>query len=310
MTVKGQTDTGVYVAPTATEVTVSATQYDVIIDSNVAKLNTIIVPSNVTNATINMTDLMIITNEERIVNTPANNVLKIQSSTSVMEIPANTKISAASDSNWTGVINIPTVKLNSSITVIPDSGKTALVDSVIEIGFGDVELILDKAVKILFVGKAGKYVGYSRGGVFTPIIATCGENSQTWADTNLGDGGDCKIDSDSGSDLIVWTKHFTKFVTYTQTVIPPVDSSSSSGTVIIRDASTSSTSDVDFEVAKTTAKTEITGDTNNDGKVNKYDFALMMADWGKTGLSVLSDLNQDSKVDKYDFALLMVNWSL
>jgi len=51
-----------------------------------------------------------------------------------------------------------------------------------------------------------------------------------------------------------------------------------------------------------------TGDTNKDNKVDKYDFALMMADWGKTGVNS-SDLNGDNKVDKYDFALLMLNWS-
>ena len=50
-----------------------------------------------------------------------------------------------------------------------------------------------------------------------------------------------------------------------------------------------------------------TGDINKDKKVDKYDFALIMANWGKTG-SNDSDLNGDNKVDKYDFALLMVNW--
>lgn len=53
---------------------------------------------------------------------------------------------------------------------------------------------------------------------------------------------------------------------------------------------------------------KIIGDINNDAKVNKYDFALMMSAWGKTGTNS-SDLNNDNKVDKYDFALLMLNWS-
>jgi len=51
-----------------------------------------------------------------------------------------------------------------------------------------------------------------------------------------------------------------------------------------------------------------TGDINGDNKVDKYDFALMMAAWGQTG-SNGSDLNEDGKVDKYDFALLMLYWS-
>ena len=51
------------------------------------------------------------------------------------------------------------------------------------------------------------------------------------------------------------------------------------------------------------------GDANGDGKVDKYDFALMMANWGKTGTNS-SDFNNDGKVDKYDFALLMSKWGL
>lgn len=51
------------------------------------------------------------------------------------------------------------------------------------------------------------------------------------------------------------------------------------------------------------------GDINNDSKVDKYDFALLMLNWGKTGTNT-SDLNNDGKVDKYDFAVLMANWSM
>lgn len=52
---------------------------------------------------------------------------------------------------------------------------------------------------------------------------------------------------------------------------------------------------------------KILGDINCDGKVNKYDFALMMMAWGFK-VSDKADLNIDIKVDKYDFALLMSNW--
>jgi len=64
----------------------------------------------------------------------------------------------------------------------------------------------------------------------------------------------------------------------------------------------------------TTASTTITltaiaGDANGDNKVDKYDFALIMSNWGKTGSNVC-DFNSDGKVDKYDFALLMSKWEL
>jgi hypothetical protein len=51
------------------------------------------------------------------------------------------------------------------------------------------------------------------------------------------------------------------------------------------------------------------GDANGDNKVDEYDFAALMADWGKTGTST-ADLNKDGIVDEYDFALLMANWGL
>lgn len=60
--------------------------------------------------------------------------------------------------------------------------------------------------------------------------------------------------------------------------------------------------------APTTSSSTTQGDINGDNKVDKYDFALMMAAWGKTGTNS-SDLNGDNKIDKYDFALLMLNWS-
>ncbi|KKQ96120.1 MAG: hypothetical protein A2W71_00690 [Candidatus Nealsonbacteria bacterium RIFCSPLOWO2_02_39_8] len=50
-------------------------------------------------------------------------------------------------------------------------------------------------------------------------------------------------------------------------------------------------------------------DTNKDSKIDKYDFSLLMSNWGKTGTNVC-DFNGDGKVDKYDFALLMLYWSL
>ena len=59
-----------------------------------------------------------------------------------------------------------------------------------------------------------------------------------------------------------------------------------------------------------TMTTGLVGDLNGNSTVDKYDFALMMSAWGKTGSSLTADLNNDGKVDKYDFALLMVNWSI
>ena len=59
----------------------------------------------------------------------------------------------------------------------------------------------------------------------------------------------------------------------------------------------------------TTPATVKKGDANGDNKIDKYDFSLMIANWGKTGTNTC-DFNNNGKVDKYDFALLMLNWSI
>ena len=56
------------------------------------------------------------------------------------------------------------------------------------------------------------------------------------------------------------------------------------------------------------AITALPGDLNKDGTVDKYDFALLMAQWGSAG-SNGSDINNDLTVDKYDFALFMSYWA-
>jgi hypothetical protein len=130
-------------------------------------------------------------------------------------IPAGTKITAPL--NWDGTINVPTVKPNNSVTVTADSGNTATVNVVIEVGFGDVPLTFDKAVRLVIPGQAGKDAGYYRGTTFTKITTVLGADTQAAGDA-LPAGGDGKIDV--GSDLVIWTKHFTKFIAYTQTAIP------------------------------------------------------------------------------------------
>lgn len=106
------------------------------------------------------------------------------------------------------------------------SGQTKSLSSAIEVGFADAKLSFDKAVKITMPGQAGKRVGYTRTGeAFTEITNICSISDQA-ADGTLSADSECKIDS--GSDLVIWTKHFTTFATYTQTT----NSSSSGGSYI------------------------------------------------------------------------------
>ncbi|MBI3572443.1 peptidoglycan-binding protein [Candidatus Kaiserbacteria bacterium] len=129
-----------------------------------------------------------------------------------ISVPSNTTITGPA--GWDGVVNLPQVAV--TFTAPSDPNSTDTVISAIEIGAADTPLTFDKAARLLFAGQAGQLVGWSRGGVFTPIIATCADDTQATND-GLAPGSDCK--RDSGTDLAVWTKHFTTFITYTKTAM-------------------------------------------------------------------------------------------
>lgn len=189
---------------------------EIMIGDNAPIAANINVSSTIANAQLNFSALVSGDTEKSAI-IPSN--LTINSDTNAgkvsVQIPQGAQVSC--DSSWTGKINLPQAQENSSVNVIPNFGYAAQVSAVIEIGFGDILLNFDKAVRIKIDNQASKYIGYSRSGVFTPITNVCSTDSQTVGDA-LPTAGDCKIDV--GSDLIVWTKHFTKFAVYTQTAIP------------------------------------------------------------------------------------------
>ncbi|MBM3257191.1 MAG: hypothetical protein FJY98_02570 [Candidatus Liptonbacteria bacterium] len=127
-----------------------------------------------------------------------------------LAIPGGTTISAPSE--WDGSIAPPASALSYN-KPNPETGFTVRVDTAVSIGAGDTSLTFDKGVRLFFAGQAGKRAGYSRGSAFNEITDSCSEDSQAAGDA-LVEGGDCKINS--GEDLIIWTKHFTTFLTYVQ----------------------------------------------------------------------------------------------
>lgn len=137
--------------------------------------------------------------------------MTITSTAAKVDIPSGTTINAPA--GWDGTINAPTVKANNTVTITPEAGKTATVNAVIEVGFKDIPLTFNKAVRILIPGQAGNLAGYYRAGTFTPITRMLTEDTQTTADNEIPTGAEAK--KDVGSDLVIWTKHFTRFVGYT-----------------------------------------------------------------------------------------------
>ncbi len=128
-----------------------------------------------------------------------------------LAIPTGTVITGPS--TWNGKLTLPTV--TTTYTLTANSGNTAAAVEAIEVGAGDIPLTLDQAVKLTFAAQVGKLIGWSQAGVFHQIIAVCDSTTTP----TLASGSDCRVDV--GSDLVVWTKHFSTFIAYTETAVPP-----------------------------------------------------------------------------------------
>lgn len=171
------------------------------------------VPNSVTDAFLNLSNLTSTSGSQT--SATINNKININADTSIGNINVSLPdgLTLSTTSTWDGTVKVPTILENSTVSTTPSAGMESTTTSVVEIGFGDTKLTLSKAVRILIPGKANQFAAYSQAGQITPITTICTSDNQSSADA-LPDSGDCKIDS--GSDLVIWTKHFTKFITYTE----------------------------------------------------------------------------------------------
>ncbi|MCK9320952.1 MAG: chitobiase/beta-hexosaminidase C-terminal domain-containing protein [Bacteroidales bacterium] len=212
-----------------------------------------------------------------------------------VSIPDSTTISASS--GWDGKITPPTA--GSSAGTAPSGFSVG--GTVIEVGSSSGVLVFDKPVLITFSGVTGS-VGYKPSGSSTwvQITNTCGGIYDL--PTAPISPNECYISN--GTDTKIYTYHFTSFASL-DTVTTTTTTTTTNNVVNVGSSSGISSSSASTYIPPTTIKK---GDANNDNKVDRYDFALMMSNWGKAGTNVC-DFNNDSKVDRYDFALLMVNWN-
>ena len=188
-------------------------------DANTSS-STITVPSDVTDASLDASSLLAGSS----VTLPSGDIT-VNATTPAgvvsVAIPGGTTITASG--TWDGVINLPQVTVSYTAPT-SDSGYTsASAVGAIEIGANNTPLTFDTPVKLTFAGQGGKgyFIGWSQAGTFYKITAQCDSAStSTVAGIALASGSDCKFDSGvSGSDLVVWTRHFSVFVTYTQTAV-------------------------------------------------------------------------------------------
>jgi PGF-pre-PGF domain-containing protein len=145
----------------------------------------------------------------------------------VVEFPNNLTIFGPS--NWTGELGLPTNVPGSSVSITPTSGMTVSVSKAISIGYSS-RLNLSKSVKINFTGESGKIIGYDEGsGTIVRISNTCpSANNQTQIDLNFtGQYTECIISS--GNDSIVWTKHLSRYVTFTEATTDSGDNGDDDG---------------------------------------------------------------------------------
>ncbi len=192
-----------------TSITVTPDKPTLVITSSNAALSSITIPTTVTNPEIDYS--RIVSSQTVHIANPLNITKDINGDGKpeiVVTIPAGT-ISGAS---WDGIITLPTLNTTLSLTLPAPAGQVATANTVIEIG-SQVPLSFDNAVRILFVGQSGYHIGYFHAASsVTEIVPTCTADDQT-TNNALPSGASCKINV--GSNLVVWTKHFTGFVTWT-----------------------------------------------------------------------------------------------
>ncbi|VVB57216.1 Uncharacterised protein [uncultured archaeon] len=135
---------------------------------------------------------------------------------------ANTTITGPT--NWSGALQLPTVKSTTSVSPPSVSGYNSAVLSVVEVGFGSERLNLSSPARLVMAGQGGaQHVGYSRsGGTITPITATCDNDTSA----GIGSNNECVIYGNTGGDLVIWTTHFTSFSVFALT---PTTSSGNGG---------------------------------------------------------------------------------
>jgi hypothetical protein len=208
---------------------ITATTSPVVVTS-VTQPIAVTVTSGVTNATINVSSLVTS-------GTGTLPQITVTSDAATVSISASTTVTS-SDTSWNGIITAP-VATSTYAAPTPVTGQTTTVAAAIEIGAGNTPLSFSNPVKLVFTGKGGDLAGWSQGGVFHAIAATCSS-----ATNPVLTGNDCSITV--GSDLIVWTKHFSTFIAYTQAATPVVQviqgsgGGSGSGPALVRTPANSS----------------------------------------------------------------------
>lgn len=125
-------------------------------------------------------------------------------------LPSGVVISST-DPNWDGKVNLPSTVSINTVTLPTILGTSNTVVGALEVGSTSTYLTFNSAIRIIVYGYGNSLPGYMRSGTFYEISTACTADNQATGD-NLPADGDCyKV---VGSDLVIWTKHFTTFAFY------------------------------------------------------------------------------------------------
>jgi len=103
--------------------------------------------------------------------------------------------------------------------------------------------------------------------------------------------------------ITILTDHLTLFTILGEKKKPPLGNTSGVGTIPFNPV-------IPQEEILIRQPERKIGDINSDGKVDLFDFNLLMFYWGKIGPDHIADLNNDRLVGVLDFNLLMVQWTI
>jgi len=203
---------------------------EIVFDSGSSAVSEIIIPSSISSNQSVVLNLEALLSGDNV--TLTNEITFVRETSTVnytVVIPAGTVITGPS--GWDGKITLPTVAELSSY-----GAPSGSLDVVINLGSVGT-LTFSDAVKVVLGGMAGKRAGWtSSTGTLTSIDTVC---DATHSNINAVSPKECY--ANAGSDLEIWTYHFTTFGAYTPAPSSGGGhgSSSESSTTVVPDASTS-----------------------------------------------------------------------
>jgi len=207
---------------TEEETIVDESTTEIVFNQGSSNVKEIVINSSVNASTIISLDLTALQNSSGSVELSTNNLSLTRESginNYTAEIPKGTIITG--NSSWDGKITLPIVKSNSDYSVGGGS-----INVVIELGAGS-ELNFSQAVKVVLGGQTGKKAGWARGtGAITDIATKC-VSATDYSNIDATTTRECYFDD--GTDLIIWTYHFTSFASYTTSTASVATTGGSSG---------------------------------------------------------------------------------